>query len=407
MQHQVRFYPRDPKADTSAFYARITFRGQNVKVYLGISIPIKHWNPQKQRCMATTGGRSFDRAVVINTHLLQIKTRVAELFATEALSGRIVSKSLLKDTLTHFLNQGDKKTTDSLIVAFEEFIQNLPTNLSKSRINTYTNSLRHLRDFEKIHKKSLSLYDLSRDQYDLFIAYLNAQNFTASHVRTTAKSLLVFLRAVTESQGITLPLHQYKLPKNHEPEVVALTRKELAAIELLDLTSVPHLQSIRDLFLVQCYSGLRFGDVQLLTPANIDLLNRDLRLIVEKTNQPLTIPIIPQLAAILERYNSNLPSITNQEMNRHLKTIAMLAGVHSAVPRVVSKGGKQIKEIVQKWQLVTTHTGRKTFITLSLLQGVMPDVLRKITGHVDGKSFQRYVDITDPIKQEQILKAWG
>lgn len=406
MQHQVRFYPRDPKADTSAFYARVTFRGQNVKVYLGISIPIKFWNSQKQRCMATAGGQSFDRAMTINTHLLQITTKVAELFSTEALSGRTVSKALLKDTLQHFLNQGDKKTTDSLIGAFEDFIQNLPTNLSKGRINVYNNTLRHLRDFEKNYKKNLSLRDFSREQYDLFIDYLNAQNFTASHVRTMAKALLAFLRSITESEGITLPLHQYKLPANHEPEVVALTREELSAIALLDLSSIPHLEPIRDLFLVQCYSGLRFGDMQLLTPANIDLSRGELRLIVEKTNQPITIPIIPPLATILKRYNSELPSITNQEMNRHLKTIAMLAGVHSTVPRVVSRGGKQIKEIVQKWQLVTTHTGRKTFTTLSLLQGVMPDVLRKMTGHVDGKSFQRYIDIAEQIKREQLLKAW-
>lgn len=406
MQHQVRFYPRDPKANTSAFYVRVTFRGQNLKVYLGISIPIKFWNPQKQSCMASAGGQSFDRAMHINAHFLQIRTKISELFAGETLSGRIVSKSLLKNTLQRFLNKDDKKATDSLIGAFQDFIQKQSTKLSKSRINVYNNTQRHLHNFEENYKSKLNLHDFNKDQYNLFIDYLNAQNFATSHVRIMAKALLAFLRAVTESDGISLPLHQYKLPPNYEPEVVALTKEELSAIALLDLTSFPHLEHIRDLFLVQCYSGLRFSDMQLLIPANIDLAKGELRLIVEKTKQPIAIPIIPQLAEIFKRYNSKLPSTTNQEMNRHLKTIAMLAGVDSTIPRVVSRGGKQTKEIVKKWQLVTTHTGRKTFTTISLLQGVMPDVLRKMTGHVDGKSFQRYIDIAEQIKREQLLKAW-
>lgn len=70
------------------------------------------------------------------------------------------------------------------------------------------------------------------------------------------------------------------------------------------------------------------------------------------------------------------------------------------------RGAERIDSKIPKYELITTHTARRTFITLSLEKGIRPEVVMSITGHKDYKTFKAYIKITDTVKKEELLKAW-
>jgi len=60
-----------------------------------------------------------------------------------------------------------------------------------------------------------------------------------------------------------------------------------------------------------------------------------------------------------------------------------------------------------KYKLITAHTSRKTFITLSFFLGMDVKVIKSITGHTQDKTFDKYLKIADEMKETEINKAWG
>ena len=63
--------------------------------------------------------------------------------------------------------------------------------------------------------------------------------------------------------------------------------------------------------------------------------------------------------------------------------------------------------IKPKYELVTSHMGRRTFVTLSLEKGMRPEIVMKITGHKDYATFKRYIEITSKVKYQEMMKAWN
>ena len=98
------------------------------------------------------------------------------------------------------------------------------------------------------------------------------------------------------------------------------------------------------------------------------------------------------------------PFYTNQAMNRDLKKLCKLAKINEEIRITTYRGNERIDEIKPKWELIGTHTGRKTFIVNALSRGIPPSVVMKWTGHSDYKSMKPYIDIVDEIKASEMNK---
>ena len=84
-----------------------------------------------------------------------------------------------------------------------------------------------------------------------------------------------------------------------------------------------------------------------------------------------------------------------------------LAGIDEEIRVVSYKGNERIEERHPKYELVGTHTGRRTFIVNALSLGIPPNVVMKWTGHIDYKAMRPYIDIVDSIKAESMTKFNG
>ena len=176
--------------------------------------------------------------------------------------------------------------------------------------------------------------------------------------------------------------------KQTQKKVIYLDDDELARLEAADLSAPNrrHLVRIRDIFLFQCFSGLRYSDVAHLCWADI---KDDVMIVTTvKTNDTITIELNAHTRVILEKYRQYnfpggrvFPAPTNQEANRYLKELCRLAGINEPVTVVTYKGKERIDEIHPKYDLIGTHAGRRTFIVHALSLGISPYIVTRWTGH--------------------------
>ncbi len=102
-----------------------------------------------------------------------------------------------------------------------------------------------------------------------------------------------------------------------------------------------------------------------------------------------------------------MPVISNQKMNDSLHDLSKFAGINEMVRKTYFRGKERIDEIKPKWELVGTHTGRRTFICYALSMGIPPEIVMKWTGHSDYKAMKPYIDVVDEIKAESMKKFDG
>ena len=134
--------------------------------------------------------------------------------------------------------------------------------------------------------------------------------------------------------------------------------------------------------------------------------NGFLNIHTQKTDEKISIPIHPILKEILDKYDYDLQvlKISNQKFNKGVKELCFEAGIVQEVEVVRYEGSTRKYLAIPKYQLIASHTGRRTFITNSILAGIPLSVIQKITGHRKLTTLQKYVDIADGIKAEEMVK---
>ena len=96
-------------------------------------------------------------------------------------------------------------------------------------------------------------------------------------------------------------------------------------------------------------------------------------------------------------------------MNKYLKIVCKECNINEKLTNVYYKGNKRYEETKEKWELIGTHCGRRTFICNALMMGIAPNVVMKWTGHSDYKSMKPYIDIADEEKEKAMSlfnKKW-
>ncbi|MBR1782467.1 MAG: integrase catalytic domain-containing protein [Bacteroidales bacterium] len=196
--------------------------------------------------------------------------------------------------------------------------------------------------------------------------------------------------------------------KQTQKPIIYLTKEELQRVKDMDLSG-SKLEPVRDIFLFCCFSSLRHSDADNLRRSDIKEDHMDVTTI--KTGDSVSIELNDITKAILEKYkdvpfkdNKALPSFTNQAMNRSLKELCQLAEINEPIRITTYKGNVRTDTVHPKWEMVGTHTGRRTFIVQALSMGISPNIVMKWTGHSDYKAMKPYIDIVDSIKAQSMTK---
>ncbi|GAB2955014.1 site-specific integrase [Hymenobacter coalescens] len=393
---RTKYYLTDSQTtSTTAIYAACYLAGKRKKLYTPLLVAPAQWDTKAQQFR-----KSFTGYSDANKLLRRLTTELEERHLELTAKGKGTTVDDLREIVNRVLTGATPK-----VLSFEDhlsaWLENSKRDVKSSTVKSYITFRNHLLAFGKAKKYALDFGMLDLAFSEAFKNYLlHSAGLTNTSVNNVIKNLKVFLNQ-THHQGLHEFQHhtRFKKLEKHEPELVYLTIEEKAAIAGLNLDYWPRLEPTRDVFVFECETGLRFSDVVSLRPEQI---HKDhLVLVTQKTDDLLKVPLSPTARAILKKYagkqSKALPVKTNQKTNADLKHIAKLAKLDTLVTTSKLRGKDREKTTQAKWELVCTHTARRTFVTLALEGGMRPEVVMQITGHKNFRTLQPYIKITSKV----------
>lgn len=294
---------------------------------------------------------------------------------------------------------------------FLQFINVGKTTKAKSTITGYQNTFRHFKSYEKHIGKPLTFDSFDMNFYDSFLYYLSEiKGLGRNSCGKQIKTLKTMLNdAIERGHKVNEAFKSRKFKVlSEDAETIYLTEEEIDSLINLELYHTPKLERVRDLFVVGCYTGLRFSDFSQIQPENIKTDYIQIR--TQKTSQNIVIPLHPCVKMIMDKYkecpNNLPPSITNQKMNDYLKEIGKLAGFEEKIIITKLKGNNRVERVYKKYELISTHCARRSFATNLYKQGFPAISIMKITGHKTEKAFMRYIKINEEENALHLKQFW-
>ena len=377
----------------------------DIQVSTGIKLKKEYWNKHNQQIKNIT---SQVNKVDINRYLLECKERFQRFYLENQPRTREELRVLIVRALTN-----EKETRIDLLSFAKSFSDqqskkiNSKTGkpLAKSTLSKFRLLHQHLRDFKNDQDKPLDFENIDLDFYYNFLAYLKEKYQYSPNTLGKYIQALKTLMNEAVAQGLT---DTKGFKSNHfkriavDAENVYLTDLEVRAILTLDLSDKPHLERSRDIFVVGCYTGLRYQDIISLNRGSVS--GNYINIIQAKTGDRVTIPILPQVLRILEKYDYQFKS--NAKINKQIKEVCKIAKIDQVVRQKSYVKGVLVDQIFKKYELVSSHAGRRSFATNSYQKGIPTATIMKITGHRTEKSFYKYIKLDNKEHADILLKAW-
>jgi hypothetical protein len=264
----------------------------------------------------------------------------------------------------------------------------------KSSWSNYATALLWLQEYEK-QNEVIYFEDIDVDWLNNFIIFLIDNELAQNSI----KAIITRIKAVAYRINKNLDLSEARV----QGEITTATYNTIEDIRTLlhlDLSNKRGLERVRDAYVLHCFLGLRFQDFrELLT--NIQASVRQLpqgrffSIKTRKTDIEVFIPIAKIIAEILARRNYSFGKrFTYQYYNDSIKEVAQLAGLASVFIKTITRGGVRTDNVLEKWQVMSSHTARRSFATNAYLSGIPIAKIMLITGHTTEESFRRYLRMT-------------
>lgn len=303
--------------------------------------------------------------------------------------------------------QFSKRETNFLSV-YDEFLSIKRLEVSKQSLLKFNRIRVLLEEYQKVNREKLDFNKITPLFFSKFYSFLiDKKNMLNNTANKNLQFLNTFLIWANNNNYTTNTSYKSFRSKFETNEVIYLTEAELMKLYNFNIDE-ERLKRVRDVFVFQCFTGVRYSDIQNLS--RTDISNGTWRVRTQKTHQMIEIPLNSFALSILAKYSDYLqplPVISNQKMNTYLKELCQKAGIDEPVKTVKYKGVERIETTYKKYEIVGTHTARRTFISLSLQKGMKPDVIMAITGHTTYSMMQKYLKIADTHKREEMDKVWG
>ena len=431
----------------------VAMRGVRMVGTIGYNVPMSMWDAKRKQFkkgVANSDGVDSDiiksRLSDIESHFNNLELRTTDKFTMEQLRAELAKAIAKNQAKLAAINDGaseeviekkeaeaEKKERKPKVKPAAEYMDEFIRE--ESRLKEWSlETLKMVKSF-KNHllkfKKTAGLDYYDKNGLDKFITYLRSDcGLEENSVQKQYKNLTWFLRwAIRKGYTLIRDVESYDpVFKTVKKPVIFLTKEELDKLYNLEIPASgtvlklkthegreyektvmdsAAMSKARDLFCFCAFTSLRYSDV--VEVRKTDIHQGVMTITTQKTHDRLPIVLHKNALAILEKYKDEdfkngkaLPYITNQQMNRALKYLGEICGFNTPYTITCYRNGTRYDEVYPKYELIGTHTGRKTFICFALSNGVPPDVVMKFTGHCDYKSMKPYIDITESAKRDAI-----
>lgn len=408
--------------------AKITFAGDRLNYFTGYRIDKINFDPkpgiENMYARKNTKGLEGKRVVPysdINSRLKLIKATLTTLFAPLNVPP---AKEVIIKTLDQACTKIEQVPADSSELAFLPMFQHYVNNsrLSKDRKKHAFSTINHWQRFADKKKLSLTFENISPDTLRAFEKFLLSEKVEVKGTKekkparglNTLHSIFAITRTFYNharkelaKQGVIIqyPFDVYKVPAEVYGTPIFLSLEERDFLFNFKVES-DRLAQVRDVFIFQCSTGARIGDMIRWTKSNIR--NNTLSYIARKTKEghpvTVTVPLTAKAIDILSRYdmpdNRLLPFISEQKYNDYLKELFALAGLNRIVTRQHPTTREQ--ENVKLCDIASSHIARRTFVG-NMFGKKDSAIIASMSGHVaNSKAFTRYYNISEDLQRSAI-----
>lgn len=302
----------------------------------------------------------------------------------------------------------DKKDAVSLNDYIKLFIEEIESGIrlsskkqryKKGTIKNFRGFKEQFDTFQEQKRKHLNFDDITLDFYDEFVDFFTQKSYSPNTIGRHIKNLKTIMHYARDEglhKNTEIDRKKFKILKIPVDNIY-LTEEELVKMHKLDLPDDSVLKLARDVFLIGCYTAQRFSDYSRIKKENIHTLENGrkvIRLVQQKTGEPVVIPVKSELEEILRNYDWKVPKIWEQKLNLHIKTVAEMAEITEPVMVESVKGGLTIKARIPKNKLIKTHTARRSGCTNMYLSKIPSIDIMKISGHKTEREFLNYIKVT-------------
>lgn len=422
----THFNLRNPKEIETAIHFVIRWNGNRLVYHTGYRLESLYWDAKKERVKQTN---AYPAGSKINNNLNAFLKRAVNAFHAfvdkygceptrdqmkmelDLMTGRVHKRKI---TLFTIVDELIEQKTDELRLRGKDLGRN-------SIVNVYRQTSTLLKEFALAKHKSLDFHNINEAFYKSFVLYMQSvKGYKLNNIGKHVKTLKTFMSyGLKKGYHDSIHFKSFKVIKE-ETDVIYLNENELGALFEYDLSDKPNYERARDLFIVGCWTGLRYSDLSRLDKRNIfgDTIIIDN---LKTGGNRVAIPIHPTVRAILNKYNGFPEPFADAVLNRMIKEIAKgvdVLGKNVEVSKTVyvkNEGGDvtpvKMNTKTPKHKLITTHTARRSFATnlylrIDQLNITVFDIMQ-VTGHKTEKAFLRYIRVTPDESANRIAKIWG
>jgi len=337
-----------------------------------VTVDIEDWDTKRERCKTNT---------IANAKIEEVRKKIQHYIET---TGCIPEKK-------HIEKEGREAIQDLIE---EKRLSMVAMNSSENSWRSYTTLSSLVRRYtEETKRKEVYVDEITTNYIDKFIEWMVSKDYASSHITKMTR----ILRTVTRERVSETQWRKAKIPKNQFTEMIYLSKEEIEKIERFNIDQNDSLSKVRDLFLIGCYTALRYSDWRKVDETRVKTIGNVRILIItqQKTGGQTTLPITDKLNAIMQKYKADgIPKLSNQKFNQRVKELCRKAGITQNVAYTEYRGGKIISITAPKWTLISSHTARRSFATNAVMAGIPFVEVMKFTGHKSMAAFMQYVRTT-------------
>lgn len=398
------------KKKESLIFLHLSY-GNRFKYSTGYKSCFLDWDFGKQRIKQTKS--NIINALEVNEFLSNIENSLKKEYSRLIAEQTIVTNELLKLFLDNYLNKNVvvNNTKPKTFFEFCEAFLQLKPKITLITKRSYKQTLLKVKNYGIDNNIKINFNSFDKTFVINFIDYLEENDFAQNTISKHLKNLKTFLIEANDKRlinNIDFNIKDFKASPE-ETTAIYLTDNELKQMLALDLSEKKHYELARDVFLIGCYTGQRVSDYNGLTKLSIKTINEREYFSInqKKTNAKVNCPITMEIRQIMNlRHNGQPPKkILEKDLNKYIKKIGELLNFNDKVECIWNKGGKKIIEYIPKYNLIHSHTARRSFCT-NMYKKKMPifDIMQ-FSGHKTEREFYKYIRITGEERASHIVDS--
>ena len=388
-----------------------SYKGKKFKYSTGYKACYDDWDFNKQRIKSNKA--LLINAREVNNLLNLIETSLSKEYSKYISDQVVVTNELLKSFLDNLLKKKTVESKPVLTDTFFEFaynhLEDKKSRVTKATFYSYRQTLIKLETYSVLLKLNITFDSFDIKFVNLFNKFLQEHyNHKQNSISKHFKNLKTYLieasnRGFIKNSGFVVK--DFFSPTENTTAIY-LDEKELKKMYDEDLTDNPSMELARDIFLIGCYIGQRVGDYNGLSKDDIVTIKgiSFFKIRQSKTKTDVLCPITKEISEIMKLRQNNLPpkKLNEPDINDNIKDLGKRLGFTKKIKCEFTQGGKKIVQMLPKYELIMTHTARRSFCTNMYLKKMPVYDIMLFSGHKTEREFYKYIKIKDEERAQYI-----